>query len=326
MNKQSLSNQVANLCAANDAELVESIQSLWSGYGEIVRFRLLPDNDSVVVKFVSPPGHDSEHKYGWCGDVSHQRKLSSYQNELTWYQGAASLCDDLCRVAKLLASESKDGQWLFVLEDLDEAGFAVRRNWLNDRQLNACLSWLAHFHAKFVADSESPTKAHALWPIGTYWHLATRPDELAAMPKGELKNAAAAIDKKLNDARFQTVVHGDAKLANFCFSETDEVAAVDFQYVGGGCGMKDFAYFISSCFSDKECQRREAELLDSYFGFLREALGDESDLADEIESEWRVLYPFAWADFYRFLTGWSPGHWKIHGYSKRQMELAIESL
>lgn len=330
MNDKLLSKRIAELCQVDDAERVESIQSLWSGYGEIVRFRLLPpnlpQNETVVVKVVSPPNHKRDHKYGWSGDVSHQRKLSSYQNELTWYQGAASQCDTSCRIATLIASESVDGQWLFVLEDLDAAGFDVRRGRVNDRQLRSCLSWLARFHAKFVGDSISAAEKHGLWPIGTYWHLATRPDELAAMPDGDLKNAAAAIDRTLNQARFQTIVHGDAKLANFCFSRTDGVAAVDFQYIGGGCGMKDFAYFISSCFGDDECERRESELLDMYFEFFRAALGDKAALADEIETEWRSLYSFAWADFYRFLAGWSPGHWKIHGYSKRQMELTIAQL
>ncbi len=32
---------------------------------------------------------------------------------------------------------------------------------------------------------------------------------------------------------------------------------------------------------------------------------------------WRRLYPLAWTDFHRFVKGWSPGHWKIHGYSER---------
>ena len=166
---------------------------------------------------------------------------------------------------------------------------------------------------------------HGLWPIGTYWHLATRPEEFSAMPAGDLKNAAAAIDGKLNDARFQTLVHGDAKLANFCFSQSNDVAVVDFQYVGGGCGMKDFAYFISSCFSDSECEQRESSLLDAYFGYLRAAISDQK-LAAAVEEEWRMLYPFAWADFYRFLAGWSPGHWKMHRYSESMTEKALRLL
>ena len=145
------------------------------------------------------------------------------------------------------------------------------------------------------------------------------------MPAGRLKDAAAEIDSVLSQATFKTIVHGDAKLANFCFSEAGAVAAVDFQYVGGGCGMKDVAYFVSSCFGDAECEAREDELLGLYFDQLRNAIGDNG-LSGAVESEWRSLYPFAWADFYRFLAGWSPGHWKIHGYSQRQMETALERL
>ena len=150
------------------------------------------------------------------------------------------------------------------------------------------------------------------------------------MESGPLKQAAAKIDGTLNQARFQTLVHGDAKLANFCFAANDRVAAVDFQYVGTGCGMKDVAYFISSCFGDDQCERREQELLSNYFRRLEIALasrvsGGSLSFA-AIEAEWRALYPVAWADFYRFLAGWSPGHWKMHGYSKRVTKSVIESL
>lgn len=316
--------EIARICKADKAEFVESIQRLWSGYGEILRVRLLPQDETVVVKFVSPPPQQ-EHKYGWTGDVSHQRKLSSYENELSWYRGAAKQCDKDVRIARLIGSSVGDQRWTFAFEDLDAAGFAIRRQRVSDEQLASCLRWLASLHAKFMTDSDSAAAELGLWPVGTYWHLATRPDELNAMPAGNLKESAAEIDNKLNGARYQTVVHGDAKLANFCFSEEDKVAAVDFQYVGGGCGMKDFAYFISSCFSDGECEQREEEMLKMYFGFLSDAIADDN-LSREIEDEWRSLYAFAWADFHRFLAGWSPGHWKIHRYTQRLTQQALDQL
>lgn len=97
------------------------------------------------------------------------------------------------------------------------------------------------------------------------------------------------------------------------------MAAVDFQYVGGGCGMKDVAYFIGSCLDEHDCERLETQLLDSYFAALHAALSKHQPAIDPqvVEAAWRPLYPVAWTDFYRFLQGWSPGHWKIHRYSER---------
>ena len=168
-----------------------------------------------------------------------------------------------------------------------------------------------------------------LWTIGTYWHLATRPDEFASLDDGPLKTAAGELDRRLSGSPFQTFVHGDAKLANFCFSSDGRsAAAVDFQYVGGGCGMKDVAYFISSCFDEDECERRESTLLDRYFEFLHEALERFGKATDSraLEANWRELYPVAWTDFFRFLQGWSPGHWKAHRYSKRLASEVLSSL
>ena len=53
-------------------------------------------------------------------------------------------------------------------------------------------------------------------------------------------------------------MHGDAKLANFLFtSDHSQVAGVDFQYVGGGCGMKDVAYLLS-CLDEDACDTHAA--------------------------------------------------------------------
>ena len=152
-------------------------------------------------------------------------------------------------------------------------------------------------------------------------------DRISAVPIW--KSAAAAIDAKLKASAFQTLVHGDAKLANFCFSaDGSDVAAVDFQYVGGGCGMKDLAYFVGSCFHDGESERREDEVLGFYFKELRgflDSIGSDVCL-DELEADWRPLYRVAWADFHRFMKGWSPGHWKLSDYSERITREIIDSL
>lgn len=124
----------------------------------------------------------------------------------------------------------------------------------------------------------------------------------------------------------QTFVHGDAKLANFCFSsDGEQVAAVDFQYVGGGCGMKDVAYFLGSCMDEKECEELEAELLDYYFSILKSVLNEQKPQIDfeGIEQEWRELYPYVWADFSRFLLGWSPGHQKLNAYTKKMVDRVL---
>ena len=128
------------------------------------------------------------------------------------------------------------------------------------------------------------------------------------------------------DAGLPTLVHGDAKLANFLFTpERDAVAAVDFQYVGRGSAMRDVAYFVGSCLSGPECERREQELLDRYFSSLAECLSADVD-RDALECEWRALYPVAWADFQRFMMGWSPGHRKLTDYSDATTGRAIDAI
>ncbi len=304
--------------------LLEVIQELWSGYGAIQRYQLTDaERERVVVKHVHFPDL-RHHPRGWDSERSHLRKLRSYAVEMDWYANWSSHCGEACPVPACLAIESRDDETLIVLEDLDEAGFSERRESIVETEIVACLHWLANFHATFLGCAPN-----GLWPHGTYWHLDTRPDELAALSDLSLKKAASAIDQRLNDSPYQTLVHGDAKLANFCFSPTGaQVAAVDFQYVGGGCGMKDVAYFIGSCLSDAECEQLEPWLLDSYFCALKEALARLQPSVDAIavEENWRELFPVAWTDFHRFLKGWSPGHWKLNAYSEKMAREVVRQL
>ena len=294
----------------------EVIQQLWSGYGKIIRVGLQgPSVESVVVKHVKLP-IKSHHPRGWNTDIGHQRKVKSYQVETTWYERYSK--DSKARLPQCLAIETKDDEVLMVLEDMDAAGYHLRKHNVSWNEIEQCLAWLAQFHASYLGQVPD-----GLWSVGTYWHLATRPQELAVLEDQRLKAAAPRIDQKLNSCIYKTFVHGDAKLANFCFAKDGEVAGLDFQYVGGGCGMKDVAYFIGSCLSEIDCERLEAQILDTYFMYLQREL-QEPNAA--LEKEWRSLYRVAWADFHRFLKGWSPGHWKINSYSEWITAEVVNSL
>ncbi|MBZ0166841.1 MAG: ecdysteroid 22-kinase family protein [Candidatus Omnitrophica bacterium] len=303
---------------------MQMIQQLWSGYGVITRYGLKGSSRaSVVVKHVRLPKR-GRHPRGWNTDLSHQRKLKSYEVETAWYRQWSRHCDENCHVPACLACESLEDEVFLVLEDLNATGYEERRSTVSLSEMKTCLKWLAHFHARFMG--QTPDR---LWPVGTYWHLETRPDELKVLKDQALKNAAGTIDLLLRESPYQTFVHGDAKLANFCFSPCGtRVAAVDFQYVGGGCGMKDVAYFIGSCLGEEDCERRESELLECYFRTLTAALKDQNNPVDPsaVERDWRRLYPVAWTDFHRFIKGWSPGHWKIHDYSERVARRVVEQL
>lgn len=300
---------------ANTAQRGEVIQTLWSGYGEIVRYALSGAAiHSLVVKHVKFPSQVN-HPHGWHNNHSHQRKVRSYEVEMAWYHDWAQRCNDDCRVPHCYASETLGDEHLIVLEDLDAAGFGVRKSQVDIHDIQLCLRWLAHFHAEFMGAETS-----GLWPVGSYWHLATRMDELAVMDDNALRDAAPVLDSMLSNCSYQTLIHGDAKLANFCFANDGEaVAAVDFQYIGGGCGMKDVAYLLGSCLSDQDQEGYEAILVNYYFVALHDALQKKGRDLDglALEAEWRALFAVAQADFYRFLAGWMPTHWKINDYTKR---------
>lgn len=103
------------------------VQELWSGYGRILRYELDGGGaPSLIVKHISPPG-DAEHPRGWNTDRSHQRKLNSYRIESEWYRDYARRCGPACRVPRCLAMDRKGDELLFLLEDLDVAGFPERR-------------------------------------------------------------------------------------------------------------------------------------------------------------------------------------------------------
>lgn len=311
------------ITSATSCNELEVIQLLWSNYGCISRYKLKNSTlKTVVVKFIDLD-NETNHPRGWSTGFSHQRKVKSYKVETYWYQHWSKQCTDLCKIPKLIGYFSQANKQYIVLEDLNK-NYPLLKNKVTLNEIKVCLKWLANFHVKFL--NQKPDR---LWKVGTYWHLATRPDEFKKINHNTLKEKAHIIDGILNTCNYQTIVHGDAKLANFCFSENGtKVAAVDFQYVGGGCGMKDVAYFLGSCLSNNELETYETELLNYYFYELYSAFNTTKFSFDFtiLEKEWRQLYPVACADFMRFLLGWMPTHQKLNNYNKKIIDSVLTSL
>lgn len=298
---------------ATAIEQTTLIQGLWSGYGQLLRLHL-QGQAPVILKSVVPPETAR-------ASVSDLRKRRSYQVEQAWYEGDSQRCDRACRVARCLASEEGGESALLLLEDLGAAGYHPHRP-PRAGHIAAGLDWLASFHAKFLGQTPS-----GLWEQGGYWHLETRQDEWNRMPPGPLKAHASAIDTRLRQARYQTVMHGDSKPSNFCWHANGSAAAVDFQYIGPGCGIRDVAYFLDSCLGDDGCEQQGEAWLDRYFSHLTRSLQAEGqgEQSAAVEQEWRALFPVAWSDYARFYEGWGrPG--TLGRYSQKQLELTLKTL
>jgi fructose-1,6-bisphosphatase/inositol monophosphatase family enzyme len=313
--------RILDLTQADEILRSEVIQPLWNDYGTLSRVYLRGGlHPSVIVKHIRIP-EDPGHPRGFATSNSRARKVRSYEVETHWYQHHNQGVPPGATTPRCLGSFAEEGELFLLLEDLATRGLSQVLFSVSLQEISVVLHWLARFHASFLGES-----SEGLWPSGTYWHLETRPDELANIEGTRLHAFASLLDARLRCGGFPTLVHGDAKLANFLFSEDHlRTGAVDFQYVGRGAAMKDVAYFIGSCLSGLECERHEEQLLEVYFTELRSRLPSGLD-AKALEAEWRSLYPVAWADFERFMLGWSPGHRKLTGYSDATTERAMDEI
>lgn len=289
----------------------ESVATLWAGYGRIVRCRTRDaELTSVVLKQIRFPEGSSK-------DRGHARKVRSYEVERAFYERFAESSTEHARTPRLLGVRRDAGELWLLLEDLDEAGFSARPRSGSGEAVRAGIEWLAGFHAAHLGRSPD-----GLWSEGSYWHLATRPEELRAIEGHPLHAMAPELDARLRRARYRTLVHGDPKLENFCSTPGPKprFAAVDFQYVGGGVGVRDLVYLIGSAVAPRRVERELPDLLDEYFALLRRGLEARAlpalDVA-ALEREWRELVPIAWLDFYRFTLGWSPSWAKSDVYGER---------
>ncbi|MEL0639545.1 kinase [Pseudoalteromonas aliena] len=301
-------------------EIGDTLTSLWSGCGSIVQCQL--DDEPCVVKAIKIPSHIHHPKIKQS-EVALKRKQYSYSVECTFYKLYSPHLPKHAQSIECIGAINKDDEYALVFKDFTKHGFTKA----GPQHVKAILKWLAHFHAFNLSKP-----ADGLWQQGNYWHLSTRPDEFNKLSehadkKSDIRSAAHKIDKILQTSHYKTLIHGDAKLANFAADEQSEILGYDFQYVGAGAGIIDVMYFMTSCFNDKQLHDHADEYLAYYFTHLKSALKIYQPTidADDVTAQWQALWPLAWADFYRFLAGWSPEHFKINSYMLKQVNITLAS-
>jgi hypothetical protein len=184
---------------------MQTIQSLWAGYGEICRVFANPIGSRdpprpYILKLVNPPPTKAD-------DEGHTRKILSYQVEQYFYSHLAPQMPTTLPVAECFASINKhntDGTSMtaMLLSDLREqypvAG--EKRDVLTTIQAHAALDWLSGFHGfwwlrvksldssslvlppldEVRRDGQDATNK-SVWLNGGYTYLATRRKEYSTL-------------------------------------------------------------------------------------------------------------------------------------------------
>lgn len=291
-------------------------QQLWSGCGDMLFIN--HDVGKLAIKRTKVPKQVTHSRISQSA-VALKRKAHSYQVERHFYKYHACELIPPCNTASYLGEGGANGMDYIVFRDFSSQGF-VQVDKPSEEQIMAVIGWLAKFHAHFL---QSP--AEHVWEQGNYWHLETRPDEFKRMADGEVKQAASLLHHKIKNSYWHTWIHGDAKLANFAFNG-EQALGFDFQYVGKGIGVSDLMLFITSVLDEQAQLLYADDYLKLYLDTLRvELLGKAASIdVAQLLSEWEALWPVVWADFYRFLLGWKPDHFKINKYMKFQTQIALQ--
>ena len=310
---------------------------------------------TVIVKRVRPPRGDAGDIGHQRKLDSYVCEAAFYQHcARRTIEGGAAIAEPLLVSTSESEKSSSAGDrnspfsLTLVLSDLRPERPNFSRGGLRPEQLQASLRWLARFHAIWWGckgesevsgggllsnDGDNNSNDHDQSPLlpkelaereGTFWHLDTRPEEWEAIPEdgggflsGLKKEARGIADELKAEARkFSTLNHGDAKAANFCWSDSNpstspsiSAAAYDFQYVGRGVGARDVAYLLSSAGSSSDEKQLESSL-DFYFDVLQKDLRSlgKGEQAERYTREILTKhFRLSTADFVRFMAGW--GTW-----------------
>lgn len=285
----------------------KSLCRLWAGMGTILSVKAETNSSTheFIVKHVVPPRRKSR-------SLSDRRKADSYLVEANFYEKLAPRLISKHGLALPVPYhvEVDDGndEVIICMSWLDGSPA-----YLDSRDaVNSVLDWLSTLHAATWGTAEEVdalVDEVGLQPVGSYWHLDTRPDEHSNMSRrgweGRLRLAARAIDERLKRDAMQCCVHGDAKDANILLDRDGAGIAArmyDLQYCGRACPAVDIAYFLCVAVGDVDriyIEYYHQKLVEKLRGRGRRDVPALNELEDSID--------LALSDFQRFMCGW--GQW-----------------
>ncbi|MBQ4875857.1 phosphotransferase [Pseudoalteromonas luteoviolacea] len=294
-------------------------QTLWNGCGTLEKCQI--GTRKYAIKISQVPD-DLQHVNIQQTSFSLQRKIKSYVKEQHFYRHYALCLRDLCLLPQAIELHEINGKFITLLEDFEPLGFQNKSS-VSTVHIKRVLDWLATFHANWLTE-DTDNDEFETFGYGNYWHLDTRPDEYQKMPNSALKESAHKIDKTLKRIRYHTLIHGDAKLANFAFDD-NRVIGYDFQHVGLGNGLSDVMLLFTTVLNNAQLETECNDLLAYYFSRLQQALVHKCSAISfcDLQQQWQESWCFIWADFHRFLQGWRPEHPKINDYMKKQTAIAL---
>ena len=292
----------------------------------------------IAVKHIPPPLAFPDPSSMSTGDC---RKATAYQVEANFYQNVAPKlllynsrhchCHHF-NVPRLYHLERRENKSLTMCISWVDTASSCLDDCYNNNDLpsiHATLQWLATLHAAFWKAPVEWFSQQGVHTVGSYWHLDTRKEEHANMPRrgweGRLKHAARAIDECLKRDSYQCFIHGDVKGANILVGAVHaannqgdsegndalllpQVTLCDYQYCGRGPPTRDLAYFFASTLDldDDNNNNNENELLEYYHQNLIQQLSAASQEAPDL-SHLKDSLDLAYCDFCRFQSGW--GYW-----------------
>jgi len=262
--------------------------------GEILRCRLSWDGDdpsapaSVIVKL---PSSDSKV-------LRMSRRLRLYKREYEFYRHLGPQAPIRSPVLFYGDLDTRSHRFVLVLEDLGRMETGDQIAGATEEQAMRAVRGLARLHGRYwngvdrppisgFYDSLSPKQAlvvqlvymsnlaSTLTRFGKYFSDRTR--RLA-----EAYGARVAAHVGEIAAGPRTVVHGDVRMDNMFFGAggTDDVAIIDWQASGLGCGLYDVAYFLGGSVAVDVRRNIERDALKEYCNIVR-AMTAENFAFDE---------------------------------------------